>query len=230
MRKKLSKTRRLLLCFVCLLAACALILAGVNIYVTASAAQKIVFAEEAAAMDADCILILGSSVYGDSLGAMVENRVQTGLALLEAGASDRLLLSGDHGKENYDEVNAMKQYCVDRGVDPDVVFLDHAGFSTYESMYRAKAIFGVQKLIVVTQRYHLSRAVYIANALGMDAYGVAAPDPNTGILPRLRNQVRESAARVKDFAVCILKPEPTYLGDAIPVSGSAKLSDDKEYL
>ena len=228
MKRKLL--HRLLLSFAVLAAAGVLAFAGVNIYVTASAAQKIVSAEEAAALDADCILILGSSVYGDSLGAMVENRVQTGLSLLEAGASDRLLLSGDHGKENYDEVNAMKQYCVDRGVDPDVVFLDHAGFSTYESMYRAKAIFGVQKLVIVTQRYHLSRAVYIANALGMDAYGVAATDPSTGILPRLRNLVRESAARVKDFAVCIYKPQPTYLGDAIPISGSAALSDDKEYV
>ncbi len=228
MKRKLL--RRLLLCIAALAAAGVLAFAGVNIYVTASAAQKIVSAEEAAALDADCILILGSSVYGDSLGAMVENRVQTGLSLLEAGASDKLLLSGDHGKENYDEVNAMKQYCVDRGVDPDVVFLDHAGFSTYESMYRAKAIFGVQKLVIVTQRYHLSRAVYIANALGMDAYGVAATDPSTGILPRLRNLVRESAARVKDFTVCIYKPQPTYLGDAIPISGSAALSDDKEYV
>lgn len=105
---KRKHLRRLLLCIAVLAAAGVLAFAGVNIYVTASAAQKIVSAEEAAALDADCILILGSSVYGDSLGAMVENRVQTGLSLLEAGASDRLLLSGDHGKENYDEVNAMK--------------------------------------------------------------------------------------------------------------------------
>ena len=175
-------------------------------------------------------MVLGSSVYGNTLAPTVENRVLTGLALYEGGASDRLLMSGDHGKKDYDEVNSMKQYCVDKGVEPNVIFLDHAGFSTYDSMYRARDIFGVRKVIIVTQGYHLYRAVYIARALGLEAYGVAADGPDHSFLSDLRNQVRESLARVKDFVICIIEPEPTYLGEAIPISGSAELSDDKEYV
>ena len=175
-------------------------------------------------------MVLGSSVYGNTLAPTVENRVLTGLALYEGGSSDRLLMSGDHGKKDYDEVNSMKQYCVDKGVEPNVIFLDHAGFSTYDSMYRARDIFGVRKVIIVTQGYHLYRAVYIARALGLEAYGVVADGPDHSFLSDLRNQVRESLARVKDFVICIIEPEPTYLGEAIPISGSAELSDDKEYV
>lgn len=181
--------------------------------------------------DIDCILVLGCAVWNNqTLSPMLEDRVKTGLALFESGVSDRLLLSGDHGRENYDEVNHMKQYCVDKGVDPDVVFLDHAGFSTYESMYRAKSIFGVKKIVIVTQGYHLYRAVYIARALGIDAYGVAADLQDYSLITDIKNSVRESLARVKDFATCILQPEPTYLGETIPIDGSAKLTDDKEYV
>ena len=124
----------------------------------------------------------------------------------------------------------MKKYCVDKGVEPDVIFLDHAGFSTYESMYRANAIFGVNKMVIVTQGYHLYRAVYIARALGIDAYGVAADLQDYAPDTDIKNNLRESLARVKDFGTCLLKPEPTYLGEAIPIDGSAKLSDDKEYI
>ena len=121
----------------------------------------------------------------------------------------------------------MKQYAVGRGVDPDDVFLDHAGFSTYESMYRARDVFEVKSAIVVTQKYHLYRSVYNARRLGIDAYGVAADKRVYG--KPVYNFVRESLARCKDFFMCIFKPEPTYLGEVIPISGSASLSDDTEY-
>ena len=97
-------------------------------------------------------------------------------------------------------------------------------------MYRALDIFGVRKVIIVSQGYHLYRAIYIARALVLEAYGVVAVGPDHSFLSDLRNQVRESLARVKDFVICIIEPEPTYLGEAIPISGSAELSDDKEYV
>ena len=215
---------------ICLFLLGAAVFCGINAAVVLTARPHILTEEEACKLDADCILVLGSSVYGNTLAPTVENRVLTGLALYEGGASDRLLMSGDHGKKDYDEVNSMKQYCVDKGVEPNVIFLDHAGFSTYDSMYRARDIFGVRKVIIVTQGYHLYRAVYIARALGLEAYGVAADGPDHSFLSDLRNQVRESLARVKDFVICIIEPEPTYLGEAIPISGSAELSDDKEYV
>lgn len=217
---------------------CAVILAGVlcvgavNAIVICKAKPYILEQSKAALLeDVDCILILGCAVWNnETLSPMLEDRVKTGLALFEADASDRLLMSGDHGTTNYDEVNHMKQYCVDKGINPDVIFLDHAGFSTYESMYRAKAIFGVEKMIIVTQGYHLYRAVYIARALGIDAYGVAADLQDYALYTDIKNNLRESLARVKDFGTCLMKPEPTYLGEAIPIDGSAQLTDDKEYL
>ncbi len=228
MRKK--RLKKIFLAFICLFLLGAAVFGGINAAVILTARPHILTEEEACKLDADCILVLGSSVYGNTLAPTVENRVLTGLALYEGGASGRLLMSGDHGKKDYDEVNSMKQYCVDKGVEPNVIFLDHAGFSTYDSMYRARDIFGVRKVIIVTQGYHLYRAVYIARALGLEAYGVAADGPDHSFLSDLRNQVRESLARVKDFVICIIEPEPTYLGEAIPISGSAELSDDKEYV
>lgn len=97
-------------------------------------------------------------------------------------------------------------------------------------MYRAKEIFGVKKMIVVTQGYHLYRAVYIARALGVEAYGVAADLQDYALVTDIKNNLRETLARVKDFGTCLVKPLPTYLGEAIPIDGSAKLSDDKEYI
>lgn len=228
MRK--NRLKKIFLAFVCLFLLGAAVFCGINAAVVLTARPHILTEEEAYKLDADCILVLGSSVYGNTLAPTVENRVLTGLALYEGGSSDRLLMSGDHGKKDYDEVNSMKQYCVDKGVEPNVIFLDHAGFSTYDSMYRARDIFGVRKVIIVTQGYHLYRAVYIARALGLEAYGVVADGPEHSFLSDLRNQVRESLARVKDFVICIIEPEPTYLGEAIPISGSAELSDDKEYV
>lgn len=228
MRK--NRLKKIFLAFVCLFLLGAAVFCGINAAVVLTARPHILTEEEACKLDADCILVLGSSVYGNTLAPTVENRVLTGLALYEGGSSDRILMSGDHGKKDYDEVNSMKQYCVDKGVEPNVIFLDHAGFSTYDSMYRARDIFGVRKVIIVTQGYHLYRAIYIARALGMEAYGVAADGPDHSFLSDLRNQVRESLARVKDFVICIIEPEPTYLGEAIPISGSAELSDDKEYV
>lgn len=228
MRKK--RLKKIFLAFICLFLLGAAVFCGINAAVVLTARPHILTEEESCRLDADCILVLGSSVYGNTLAPTVENRVLTGLALYEGGASDRLLMSGDHGKKDYDEVNSMKQYCVDKGVEPNVIFLDHAGFSTYDSMYRARDIFGVRKVIIVTQGYHLYRAVYIARALGLESYGVVADGPDHSFLSDLRNQVRESLARVKDFVICIIEPESTYLGEAIPISGSAELSDDKEYV
>lgn len=221
-----------------LLSLCAVVLLGVlclgtiNAIVILKSKPYILKESEAADLeDVDCILVLGCAVWNNqTLSPMLEDRVKTGLSLFENGVSDRLLMSGDHGKENYDEVNHMKAYCVDKGIDPDVIFLDHAGFSTYESMYRAKEIFGVKKMIVITQGYHLYRAVYIARTLGVDAYGVAADLQDYALVTDIKNTLRESLARVKDFGTCLVKPQPTYLGEAIPIDGSAKLSDDKEYV
>lgn len=105
---------------------------------------------------------------------MLEDRLKQGIKLYELGASDRLLMSGDHGRKEYDEVNVMKKFAIDAGVPSEHIFMDHAGFSTYESLYRARDIFQADRIIIVTQKYHLYRAMYIAEKLGLEAYGVAS--------------------------------------------------------
>jgi vancomycin permeability regulator SanA len=147
------------------------------------------------------------------------------LELYEQGIAPKLLMSGDHGREEYDEVNVMKSFVVERGVPSEDVFMDHAGFSTYESVFRAKEIFQTQKIVIVTQGYHLYRAIYIAQALGMDAYGVAS-DYRAYAGQTLRD-LREVLARVKDMATCIFRPSPTYLGEVIPIWGDGDITNDK---
>lgn len=195
--------------------------------VTGSTKDNILTQEQAAQLEnVDCILVLGCGVHDDgSPSDMLHDRLKRGVALFEAGASPKLLMSGDHGRVGYDEVDAMKTFAVEAGIASEDVFMDHAGFSTYESMYRAKEIFQAKKIIIVSQEYHLYRAIYIAEQLGMEAYGVSANYRN------YRNQsamdTREVLARVKDAVTCVFKPEPTYLGEAIPIWGDGNLTNDE---
>lgn len=199
---------------------------GIDAYVRSSTAGRILTEEQAAELaDVDCIVVLGCLVRDDGTPShMLEDRLKQSVALYKQGAAPKLLMSGDHGTVSYDEVDAMKRYAVDAGVASEDVFMDHAGFSTYETVYRAKAIFGADKVIIVTQKYHLYRALYAAQALGIEAYGVAS-DYRTYSGQAARD-VREVLARVKDFVMCIFKPEPTYLGKAIPISGNGELTHD----
>ena len=141
---------------------------GINAYVKGSVMDRILSVEQAAQLtDVDCILVLGCGVRNDgSPSDMLYDRLRRSVELYEAGAAPKLLMSGDHGREGYDEVDAMKTFAVDAGIASNAVFMDHAGFSTYESMYRAKEIFCAKKIIIVTQGYHLYRAIYIAEQLG----------------------------------------------------------------
>ncbi|MGN1450505.1 MAG: vancomycin high temperature exclusion protein, partial [Eubacteriales bacterium] len=112
---------------------------------------------------------------------------------------------------------------LEKGVPEEDIFKDHAGFSTYESIYRAKVVFGAEKVVIVTQKYHIYRALYIAKSLGLDAVGVAS-DPRA-YRGELYRQAREYAARVKDFGMCLFKPLPTYLGELIPISGDGRMTE-----
>lgn len=197
--------------------------AGINIFMVASVKNMI--GEPPENFGADCVIVLGAGVLPDGRpSAMLEDRLLAGIALYKDGAAPKLLVSGDHGRKNYDEVNSMKAYAMDREVPSEDVFMDHAGFSTYESLYRAKTVFGARRVIIVTQRYHLYRALYIARSLGLDAVGVSADArPYAGQTYR---DARELLARVKDTAYCLFKPRPTYLGASIPINGNGDLTND----
>lgn len=194
-------------------------IAGINIYVCSVADKYILTPEEALELqDADCAVILGCAVWaGNQPSPMLEDRLNGGLELYQSGAVPKLIVSGDHGREYYDEVGVMRDWCLAAGVPSEDIFSDHAGFSTYESVYRARDVFDCQKPIFVTQRYHLYRAVYAARALGLEAYGVAS-DPREYSGQFFRD-CREVLARVKDFFYVMFDVQPTYLGDVIPVSG-----------
>ncbi|HUS89530.1 MAG TPA: ElyC/SanA/YdcF family protein [Desulfosporosinus sp.] len=177
---------------------------------------------------ADAILVLGAYVTPDgTVSPMLNDRLTVAQELYQKGIAEKLIVSGDHGRKDYDEVNTMKKFLMDRGISDQDIFMDHAGFSTYESLYRARDIFQVKKIIIVTQEYHLMRAVFIARELGIEAYGVASDLHNYGTV-MAQYEVREIAARNKDFLMAkIVKPKPTFLGKAIPVFGDGRATDDK---
>lgn len=229
--KTLLTWKRLKTCIFCLavLAFVGLFAAfGISFYVKSSVRKRLISREEASSLeDADCILILGCLVRENGeMSMMLKDRMDEGIALYHAGAAGKIIVSGDHGRTDYDEVNRMKEYAIENGVPAEDVFMDHAGFSTYESMYRARDIFGVKRLIVVTQKYHLYRAVYNARALGMDAFGVPSDPRRYG--GQLYRDLREVLAQDKDFLYCLVQPKPTYLGEAIPVQGNGNLTNDKD--
>lgn len=204
----------------------AIIVLGINLYVKISTRNQIIKEEEYKELsDVDCIIILGAGIWGDKPSPMLEDRLLEGIKLYKQNVSDKIIMSGDHGREEYDEVNIMKSYAIENGVLSENIFMDHAGFSTYESIYRAKEIFKAKKIVIVTQKYHLYRALYIANKLGIEAYGAGA-DPRKYVGATYR-EIREILARDKDFVKCIFKFRPTYLGDTIPVSGNGDITNDK---
>ncbi len=218
--KKIIKIIILLIIVVCL----SVII--INNYVITITKPKIKnIAELKEIQNTDAIIVLGAGIKGNEPSPMLEDRLLTSIDLYNEGISDRIIVSGDHGRGNYDEVNVMKLYLIKHGIPSENIFMDHAGFSTYDSIYRAKEIFKVQTAIIVTQDYHLYRSIYISKQLDLDTYGAAANRREyQNQLPR---DIREIIARVKDLLKCIIKPKPKYLGEIIPVSGNGDITNDK---
>lgn len=228
---KKSKKRRIKITAV-VITACILLgiifVACLNIFVIAKADDYIITEDKAVEIDADCIIVLGALVYDDgTLSDILEDRVKTAVYLFKDGCSDRILMSGDNSSKSYNECKAMKDYAVSMGVDGENIHTDHAGFSTYESMYRARDIFEAKKVIIVTQKFHLSRAVYLARSLGLEAYGVNSDLRNYS--SENYNNVREMAARVKAVYSAVVQPELTFLGEAIPIGSPGSRTDDNYY-
>ncbi len=175
--------------------------------------------------DIDCILILGAGLRSNNPSPMLEDRLLTGIYLYNIKASDKIIMSGDHTRENHDEVNIMKDYAIEKGIPSEDIFMDHAGISTYDSIYRAKYIFNAKKIIIVSQEYHLYRALYIAKQIGLEAYGYAAEKKS--YYGDNYRELREFLARNKDFIKCIYKPQSTYLGKTYSLSGNGDDTNDK---
>jgi len=223
----MKKKKKILLFAAIIVLALSIVPFAISLYVVNSSTAFIrdFNADNLRALGPECILVLGAGLKPDGTPShMLQDRLEVGVALYQAGVASKLLLSGDHGQNQYDEVNAMKKYALDHNVPAEDIFLDHAGFSTYESMYRAQSIFEVKSAIVVTQKYHQYRALYLGQSFGMEVYGVCS-DQRTYAGQDMRD-VREVVARDKDFLKLIFKPEPTYMGNAIPISGNGLKSHD----
>ena len=198
---------------------------SLNIYVVNSTKNEIVKEENVSNIEGvDCILILGAGIWGDKPSPMLEDRLKEGITLYKKGTTKKIIMSGDHSREDYDEVKIMKEYAESEGVPSEDIFMDHAGFSSYDSVYRAKEIFGVQNMIIVTQKYHLYRSLYIAKKLGIEAYGI---ESNLRIYPgQVFREIREILARDKDYFKCIMKPEASIMGEKISLNGSGDITND----
>lgn len=198
---------------------------SLNIYVVNNTKNEIVKEENVSNIEGvDCILILGAGIWGDKPSPMLEDRLKEGIVLYKQGTTKKIIMSGDHSREDYDEVKIMKEYAESEGVPSEDIFMDHAGFSSYDSVYRAKEIFGVQKMIIVTQKYHLYRSLYIAKKLGIEAYGI---ESNLRIYPgQVFREIREILARDKDYFKCIMKPEASIMGEKISLDGSGDITNN----
>lgn len=173
---------------------------------------------------AQVALVLGAGLDADGTpSAMLQDRIDMGARLYTEGRVDKLLVSGDHGTVGYDEVNKMRAGLEQRGVPRDKIFTDHAGFDTWDSMVRARKVFEVDSAIVVTQGFHLPRAVWLAKRAGLKADGAEASGDGYGRQAEI-GSVREVFARVKAVQQVVTDADPRFLGDPVPIDGPASES------
>ena len=215
---------RLLAAVLAIAFAVVLVFAGTNAAAILTTQDDIVDQQAAASFDADAIIVLGASVHPDGTpSGILQDRLDDGIALYFAGAAPKIIMSGDNGTESYNECWAMKQYAISQGVPSEDVFCDHAGFSTYETMYRARHVFGAERIVVATQTYHLYRALYDAQGVGMEAIGV--PSDYGEYANQSWYDIREVFARTKDFFQVLFSVPSMFVGDPISLDQSGDVTD-----
>lgn len=170
----------------------------------------------------DCVIVPGALVHEDGTpSGMLADRLDMAVKIYRSGVTDRILVSGDHGRPDYNEVGVMRQYLIDAGIPAEHIFMDHAGFDTYDTVYRAESIFGVKRALITTQDFHLPRALYIGVQLDLDLQGVDCGYSHT--TANIYYTFREYPARVKAWLDCeILHISPTFGGEPIPISGDGR--------
>ena len=219
-KKYIKVLKKMMVTFICILV---IVLCGALVIINDVQAkgEKRIVIKDTLPKKVDAIIVLGAGVREDGTPSdILTDRLSTSLDILNMGVEGKLLLSGDHGREGYNEVGTMKDYILKNSDIKDKdIFLDHAGFSTYDSIYRAKDIFKVESALIVTNEYHLPRALYLAEKLGIDAYGYTSDKREYYYMDAYKK--RERIAQLKDFLfVNVLKPEPKFLGESIPVNTS----------
>ena len=196
-----------------------------NLIIILTTSNNITTLENVKELDnVDCILVLGAGIRAGSPSPMLEDRLKSGITLYQEEISPKILVSGDHMSKDYDEVNVMKNYLINKNIPSEDIFMDHAGISTYDSIYRIKHIFKAKKIIIVTQKYHLYRALYIADQLGLEAYGISS-NPRKYANQSMRD-IREILARTKDFFKVLFKQKSKYLGGTISLNQTGDITND----
>lgn len=218
-----SHRRRILQVTVLMLVTGSTFAALPHLLVTNSGKNIVSKAEQAP--KAQVAVTLGALVQNDGKPSwMFADRLKQAITLYKLGHVRKILVSGDHGQTEYDEVNPAKQMLLQAGVKPQDIFLDHAGFDTYDSMVRAKQIFGVQTAIIISQHFHLPRALYIAKSVGIHASGLSADLRPYG--NKIFYELREEGAKIKAFVDVERKAKPKFGGPPIPIEGDGRKSWD----
>lgn len=196
----------------------------INFHIINSTKSKIITIDGLKDNSIECILILGAGIWGNRPSYMLEDRLLEGVELYNRKIAPKIIVSGDHGRKEYNEVKVMKEFLIKKGIPSQDIFMDHAGFSSYDSLYRARDIFKVRKLLIVTQEYHLYRSLYIAKKLNIEVYGIKADKRK--YRKQVYREIREIIARNKDFLKCILKPRPKFLGEEISIKKNGDITND----
>jgi SanA protein len=177
--------------------------------------KSLIYSSVADVPKAEVAIVPGASVLFGKPSPVLASRADVAIELYDSGKVSKILVTGDNGERTHDEVTPVRKYLIDAGIPADDIFLDHAGFDTYSSMYRARAVFDAQSVIIVTQDFHLPRAVYIAEHLGLTSYGVIAPGQGS-----LFDYIREIPASDKALWDLVSARMPKFLGGPFPLSGS----------
>lgn len=180
----------------------------INFYVILSTKNRIVSGDSELLTDIDYIVVLGAGIRRGKPSPMLEDRLKTGILLYNNDISNKILITGDHMNDDYDEVTVMKNYLLEHGIPEEDIITDNYGISTYDSIYRVKNVYKSNKVVIVSQRYHLYRALFLSDNLDLESYGAEA---------NLRyyygqwyREIREILARNKDFIKGIIKPKAVY--------------------
>lgn len=180
----------------------------INFYVILSTKNRIVSGDSELLTDIDYIVVLGAGIRRGKPSPMLEDRLKTGISLYNNDISNKILITGDHMNDDYDEVTVMKNYLLEHGIPEEDIITDNYGISTYDSIYRVKNVYKSNKVVIVSQRYHLYRALFLSDNLDLESYGVEANLKY--YYGQWYREIREILARNKDFIKGIIKPKAVY--------------------
>ena len=180
----------------------------INFYVILSTKNRIVSGDSELLTDIDYIVVLGAGIRRGKPSPMLEDRLKTGISLYNNDISNKILITGDHMNDDYDEVTVMKNYLLEHGIPEEDIITDNYGISTYDSIYRVKNVYKSNKVVIVSQRYHLYRALFLSDNLDLESYGVEAD--LRYYYGQWYREIRGILARNKDFIKGIIKPKAVY--------------------